>query len=114
MNPENTLPDKRYYTISEVAAYFNLNASTLRHWETEFKHLRPQTNVKGDRRYTRQNITDIEQVYVLVKQNGYTLQGARDFLSKNKNLQNEQIVERLQNIRAFLLDLKSTLRSEEK
>lgn len=111
---DNTLPEKRYYSIGEVAAYFGLNASTIRHWETEFPHLRPQTNAKGDRRYTRQDVTNVQEIFVLVKQKGYTLQGAREYLSTNQRQRQTDVVEKLQDIKAFLLELKEVLQNPDK
>jgi DNA-binding transcriptional MerR regulator len=76
---------KLYYTIGEVAAMFDVAPSLLRYWQTEFPGLKPGTNRKGDRRYTKKDIEYIGRIYELVKGKGYTLEGARNALSKGKS-----------------------------
>lgn len=75
----NTLT-KRYYTIGEVADMFGVSKSLIRYWETEFEFLKPHKNSKGDRRFTVQNIEQFGQIYQLVKEQGFTLEGARKAL----------------------------------
>ena len=50
---------KRYYSIGEVAEMFAVNASLLRHWETEFDTIRPKKNRKGERQYTQKDVETI-------------------------------------------------------
>lgn len=71
---------KRYYTIGEVAEMFGVSKSLIRYWETEFDFLKPHKNSKGDRRFTVQNIEQFGQIYQLVKEQGFTLDGARKAL----------------------------------
>lgn len=71
---------KRYYTIGEVADMFGVSKSLIRYWETEFDFLKPHKNSKGDRRFTVQNIEQFGQIYQLVKEQGFTLDGARKAL----------------------------------
>ena len=75
---------KLYYTIGEVADLFEVSPSLLRYWQTEFPRLKPKTNKKGDRKYTKKEILYIEKIYDLVKLKGYTLDGARKALSSNR------------------------------
>jgi len=73
---------KRYYTIGEVAAMFAVSNSLVRYWETEFALLKPHKTRKGDRRYTVKDIRLLERIYTLVKERGFTLDGARKELKR--------------------------------
>ncbi|MCT7904236.1 HTH-type transcriptional repressor YcgE [Candidatus Ornithobacterium hominis] len=104
------LPEKLYYSIGEVAKAFDVNASLIRFWEKEFPQIQPKKNKKGNRFFTPQDIQNFKLIYHLVKERGYTLEGARTALDENKNLENEvQLVFRLEKIKEELLLLKSTL-----
>lgn len=104
------LPEKLYYSIGEVAKAFEVNASLIRFWEKEFPQIQPKKNKKGNRFFTPQDIQNFKLIYHLVKERGYTLEGARTALDENKNLKNEvQLVFRLEKIKEELLLLKSTL-----
>jgi len=102
---------KQYYSISEVAEMFNVNQSTLRFWEKEFDNVNPKKNRKGNRLFSLKDIEALKIIYHLVKDRGFTLEGARKQIKNNKQqIENEaQIVEKLNNIKTFLLDLKSQL-----
>lgn len=102
---------KLYYSISEVAALFDVNKSLIRYWETEFTSLKPSKNRKGDRRYTKKDIQLIETIYSLVKKQGFTLEGAKKQLkSQNPKLkkstlsetQKNEVVAKLKEVRARL------------
>ena len=86
-----------------------VTTSLIRFWETEFPHLRPRKNSKGDRRYTQKDIEALRQVYHLVKEKGYTLQGAKDFLGGNRDKKNAEAIETLHTIKRFLLEIKDRL-----
>lgn len=75
---------KRYYSIGEVADLFNVSSSLIRYWETEFSFLNPQKNKKGDRRFTKENIDQLQIIYQLVKERGFTLDGAKQEIRRNK------------------------------
>ncbi len=97
--------EKMYFTISEVAKQFNVAASLIRFWETEFDILRPRKTNKGNRLYSKKDIENFRLVYHLVKEKGYTLDGARNKLKEGgeKNTDNNaEIVSRLKNIKKFL------------
>ena len=101
--------DKLYYSIGEVAQMFGVTTSLIRFWETEFPNLRPRKNSKGDRRYTKKEIEELRLVYSLVKEKGYTLQGAKDFL-KNKSYQkNAETIETLNRVKQLLLEIREKL-----
>ena len=76
--------DKLYYTIGEVAQMFDVSRSLLRYWENEFAFLTPRKNRKGDRLFTKENIQQIQIIYSLVKERGFTLEGAKQELRKEK------------------------------
>lgn len=95
---------KRYYSISEVAAMFGVSTSLIRFWENEFEVLKPHKNAKGDRRFTPENISQMKQIYHLVKERGFTLQGAKQEL-RHANESGKKKGEALQT----LLDLRSKL-----
>jgi len=103
--------EKLYYSISEVSEMFDLNASTLRFWEKEFDVLSPTKNKKGNRLFTKKDIENIAQIVDLVKNKGFTIQGAREQLKNKSNLKpgaelNQEVIERLQKIKEKLLKLR--------
>lgn len=104
------LPDKLFYSISEVSEAFNLNASTLRFWEKEFPVINPKKNKKGNRYYTPEDIRTIQMIYYLVKEKGYTLDGARIELATNRKLSETlSMIDRLEFVKAELIKLKKSL-----
>lgn len=103
--------EKLYYSISEVSELFDLNASTLRFWEKEFDVLKPTKNKKGNRLFTKKDIEHIAVIVELVKQKGYTIQGAREQLkhksaAKTNTHAQAEVVEKLKNIKAKLIALR--------
>ncbi len=100
---------KRYYSVTEVARLFGVTTSLVRYWEQEFDFLRPYKSSKGDRRFTPENIHQFEIIYHLVKEQGYTLAGARRYLKeeKEKIRQKQEALKTLRRLRGFLEDLKS-------
>lgn len=102
---------KMYYSIGEVASYFDVNTSLIRFWEKEFDILRPKKNKKGNRMFTQQDMENLKVIYHLVKERGFTLDGARQKLKENKDdtVNNVEIVERLEKVRGYLLNLKQHL-----
>ncbi len=105
------LPEKRYYAIGEVAEAFDVNTSLIRFWEKEFDVLKPKKNAKGNRLFTPQDIKNLELIYHLVKERGFTLEGAKIHLKeeKKKTLTNFDIIRKLQNIKAELTNIKNQL-----
>ena len=74
---------KLYYTIGEVAEMFNVNTSLIRFWEKEFTIIQPKKNKKGNRLFTPKDVVNFNKIYNLVKEQGFTLEGAKNAL-KNK------------------------------
>lgn len=105
------LPEKRYYGIGEVAKAFGVNTSLIRFWEKEFDVLQPKKNAKGNRKFTPQDIQNLQLIYHLVKERGFTLEGAKIHLKeeKQKVLSNFEVIQKLQKVRAELLKIKNQL-----
>lgn len=103
--------EKKYYTIGEVANTFGVNTSLIRFWESEFPLINPQKNRKGNRQYTKEDIDNIRIVYHLVKEKGYTLQGAKDIIRTQRIRieDNLKAIESLKQVRNFLVELKNQL-----
>ena len=95
---------KRYYSIGEVAKKLNVNTSLIRFWENEFGHIKPNKNSRGDRRFTKENIQQLRQVYHLVRERGFTLDGARREIAAGSRpaSDKQQIIDRLQEVRRRL------------
>jgi len=105
------LPEKRYYKIGEVAKAFNVNTSLIRFWEKEFDVLQPKKNAKGDRKFTPEDVKNLQLIYYLVKDKGFTLDGAKLHLKeeKKKTLQNFDIIRKLEGIKNELIKIKNQL-----
>lgn len=105
------LPEKRYYKIGEVAQAFQVNTSLIRFWEKEFDVLKPKKNAKGNRLFTQEDLKNIKLIYNLVKENGFTLEGAKQKLKKNPEgiFNNHEIISRLEAVKAELLKIKNQL-----
>ncbi|MBL7904263.1 MAG: MerR family transcriptional regulator [Bacteroidales bacterium] len=103
--------EKVYFRIGEVAEMFKVNASLIRFWEKEFDIIKPYRNKKGNRFFTKEDIKNFYLIYHLVKERGFTLQGAREKLRSNpsETSNHAEVVNRLQQIRSFLLELKKEL-----
>ncbi len=105
------LPEKRYYAIGEVAKAFGVNTSLIRFWEKEFDVLQPKKNAKGNRKFTPQDIKNLQLIYHLVKERGFTLEGAKIHLKeeKHKTLSNFEVIQKLQKVKAELQKIKEQL-----
>ena len=103
--------EKVYFTIGEVAEEFNVATSLIRFWETEFDILNPKKNKKGNRQFTRSDIQKLKLIYHLVKERGFTLQGAKEMIKNNpEELQGKmEMIESLQKVKGFLNKLKEEL-----
>lgn len=103
--------DKHYYSISEVADMFHVNASQIRYWENEFDILKPKKNRKGDRLFRPEDIANLQLIYHLIRERKYTLEGAKRKLKEDLALsrQHFEMIQSLERIRGFLLTLKETL-----
>ena len=102
---------KLYYSIGEVAAMFDVNTSLVRFWEKEFDIIKPHKNKKGNRMFTKEDVDNFHLIFHLVKERGFTLQGAKDKIKGNKEetVQSLEIVQKLEKVREFLLEVKNAI-----
>ena len=107
---DEQLFQKRYYNIGVVSDMFKVNVSLIRFWENEFDILKPKKNGKGDRLFRPEDIKNLQLIYHLLREKKYTIEGARDFLKKNKkNSETFAVIESLKKTKDFLLELKANL-----
>lgn len=108
---EETLKQKLYYSISEVAGWFKVNTSLLRYWENEFDVLQPRKTRKGDRLFRVEDIKNLQLIYFLLRQRKFSIEGARNYLKQNKGQADVQLqlVQSLTKFKSFLLELKAGL-----
>jgi DNA-binding transcriptional MerR regulator len=107
---DDILFSKQYYTMRAVAEMFRVNQSLLRFWEAEFDILQPRKNKKGDRYFRPIDIKHLHLIYHLLRQRKYTIEGAKEFLKKNKKAEERfEAIQRLQQLKAFLLEWKAQL-----
>ena len=109
--PEDAiLFQKRYYSIGAVSAMFKVNISLVRFWENEFDILKPKKNAKGDRLFRPEDIKNLQLIYHLLREKKYTIEGAKDFLKKNKKAEESfEVIDSLKKMKSFLLEIKSNL-----
>lgn len=105
---------KLYYTIGEVSIMFNVNQSLLRYWDKEFPSLKLKKTRKGDRRFTKEDIYELTKIYNLVKEKGYTIDGARNQLNTGRKTENSKeslndLLLRLKSISSGLKDIRENL-----
>ena len=102
---------KLYYPIGEVAVWFNVNTSLIRYWEKEFKQLQPRKTRKGDRLFHAQDIEFLKQIYYLLREKKYSIEGAKNYLKNNKEKADKDIslLNSLKDIKTFLVSLKASL-----
>ena len=105
------LSEKKYYSISEVATYFDVNTSLLRFWEKEFNQIKPLIKPSGIRKYTKENIETISIIYTMLKKDGLTIQGARKRLNSKDISESENllILKKLNKIKDELKEIKKNL-----
>jgi len=105
------LPKKRYYKIGEVANAFGVNTSLIRFWEGEFDVIKPKKNAKGNRLFTLEDVENFKIIYNLVKERGFTLDGAKQKLKQDLDtvINNQEIISRLEAVKAELIKIKNQL-----
>ncbi len=105
------LAKKLYYPIGEVAVWFNVNTSLIRYWEKEFKQLQPRKTRKGDRLFRAQDVESLKQIYYLLREKKYSIDGAKTYLKNNKKKAEKDLalLNSLKNIKSFLVSLKESL-----
>jgi DNA-binding transcriptional MerR regulator len=107
---DDVLFSKQYYSIGEVATMFRENQSLIRYWETEFDILQPRKNKKGDRFFRPVDIKNLVLIYDLLRRRKFTIEGAKDFLKRNKKAEDKfAMIQSLEKVKSFLLELRSNL-----
>jgi DNA-binding transcriptional MerR regulator len=103
--------EKLYYSIGEVAEIFGVNTSLIRFWEKEFTIIKPKKNRKGNRMFTQKDLDNLRIIYHLVKERGFTLQGAKRKLRENRDdaMNETEVVSRLNSIKSFLVEWRDNL-----
>ena len=100
---------KKYFSIGEVAHKLNVNTSQIRFWEKEFEILNPKKNKGGSRKYTAKDIEIIEKIYRLLKDDKFTIDGARKEIIKKNYKSEGDIIIHLRKIKEKLISLKEKL-----
>ena len=112
------MADKLFYSMGEVAEMFDVNTSLIRHWESQFSILRPKRNKKGNRLFSPEDVENLKMIYHLVKERGMTLEGAKKALRKAPSEsgvdRDAELMERLQRIRARLVEVREDLKAGER
>ena len=89
----------------------DVSQSLLRYWQTEFPVVNPKRNKKGTRFYSKKDIDNLKMIHHLVKEQGHTLQGAKEKMKSKaqKVKSNVEIIDRLKHVKTFLNDIKDNL-----
>ncbi|HAC25472.1 MAG TPA: MerR family transcriptional regulator [Cytophagales bacterium] len=103
--------EKIYYSIGEVSEMFHVAPSLIRFWESEFDILQPKKNRKGNRQFTKEDIENVRTIYHLVKEKGFTLQGAKEMLKNDAQSVRDkmEMIDKLKSVRTFLTQVRDRL-----
>lgn len=105
---DEILFSKSYYSMGEVTNMFRVNHSLIRYWESEFSILKPKKNAKGDRFFRPEDVKNLRMIYHLLRERKYTIEGAKDFLKKNKLAEKKfEMIQSLKTLQGFLHELKA-------
>ena len=106
------MAEKLFYSMGEVAEMFDVNASLIRHWESQFSVIRPKRNKKGNRLFSPQDVENLKLIYHLVKERGMTLEGANRYLKSNRDETDYrlEIADTLRSIRAMLVEIRDEIK----
>jgi len=102
---------KKYYAMGEVTEMLSVTASLIRYYEKEFDILDPKKNKKGNRYFTKEDIDNLKVILHLIRDKGYTIQGAKDHLKNNSGSTKDQqsVLNSLENLKKFLLEVRDQL-----
>ncbi len=103
--------EKLYFSIGEVSEMFNVAPSLIRFWESEFEIIKPKKNRKGNRQFTKEDIDNVRTIYHLVKEKGFTLQGAKEMLRNDSQSVKDkmEMMDSLKRVRTFMVELRDRL-----
>jgi DNA-binding transcriptional MerR regulator len=104
--------EKLYFSIGEVAEMFSVAPSLIRFWESEFDIIKPKKNRKGNRQFTKEDIDNVRTIYHLVKEKGFTLQGAKEMLRNDIQAVRDkmEMIDSLRKVKNFMVELRDKLR----
>jgi DNA-binding transcriptional MerR regulator len=102
---------KMYYSMGEVSKLFDVNQSLIRFYEKEFDILQPKKNKKGNRYFTPEDVENLKIILNLIRDKGYTLNGAREYLKNNiaGSKDSHRVINSLENLKKFLLEVRDQL-----
>ena len=97
--------------MGEIATAFDVNQSLIRFWDKEFDILKPKKNAKGNRMFTPEDVKNLQLIYHLVKERGFTLEGAKVHLKEGqqKTLDKFDINRKLEEIKTKLTNIKNEM-----
>jgi DNA-binding transcriptional MerR regulator len=103
--------EKLYFSIGEVSEMFSVAPSLIRFWESEFEIIKPKKNRKGNRQFTKEDIDNVRTIYHLVKEKGFTLQGAKEMLRNDSQSVKDkmEMMDSLKRVRSFMIELRDRL-----
>jgi DNA-binding transcriptional MerR regulator len=103
--------EKKYFSIGEVAEQLGVATSLIRFWESEFEIIKPKKNRKGNRQFTKEDIKNVNLIYHLVKEKGYTLHGAKDLIKNSGDGIKEKVelIDSLKKVRSFLVEIRDQI-----
>ncbi len=103
--------EKLYFSIGEVSEMFSVAPSLIRFWESEFEIIKPKKNRKGNRQFTKEDIDNVRTIYHLVKEKGFTLQGAKEMLRNDSQSVKDkmEMMDSLKRVRGFMAELRDRL-----
>jgi DNA-binding transcriptional MerR regulator len=99
--------EKLYYSIGEVSERIGHEPHVLRYWEQEFEVLSPRKNRAGRRIYTEEDVEVVERIRHLLKDEKYTIEGARQAIRRDSD--RHALKEDLRSLRSFLTELRDQL-----
>jgi DNA-binding transcriptional MerR regulator len=102
---------KMYYSMGEVSKLFDVNQSLIRFYEKEFDILQPKKNKKGNRYFTPEDVENLKIILHLIRDKGYTLNGAKEHLKNNMSASKDshRVINSLENLKKFLLEVRDQL-----
>jgi len=100
-----------YYSMGEVSKLFDVNQSLIRFYEKEFDILQPKKNKKGNRYFTPEDVENLKIILNLIRDKGYTINGAREYLKNNMSVSkdSQRVINSLENLKTFLLEVRDQL-----
>ncbi|MCP3890974.1 MAG: MerR family transcriptional regulator [Desulfobulbaceae bacterium] len=82
----NSIPDKLYFKIGEVAKMADVPTHVLRYWESEFPAIKPKRANSKQRLYRRQDVELILKIKVLLHEQGFTIAGAKKRIDSGQDV----------------------------